>query len=136
MSVVSQPQQLVNKLVSELKARESRNRAAKELYVYVSAELREVSADDDLNAFLDVLVKKVLELVKSQDPASKLGGVMAIVALINADACNANDRISRFGNYLRNNCMPPNTTDVAVIELASKAIARLTQVSQRKFSVG
>ena len=35
----------------------------------------------------------------------------------------------RFGNYLRNNCLPPHTQDVAVIEMASKAIARLTMVS-------
>ena len=67
---------------------------------------------------------------------------MAIVALINADVCNTGDRISRFGNYLRNNCLSAQPTsgssgqnaasvapeDFSVIELASKAIARLTQV--------
>ena len=54
---------------------------------------------------------------------------MAVVALVNADVCNTNDRVSRFGNYLRNNCLPPATGDAAVIELASRAFARLTQVS-------
>ena len=84
---------------------------------------------EELNSFLDVFTKRILELVKSTEPASKLGGILAIVALINADVCNTNDRISRFGNYIRNNCLPPNTQDVMVIELAAKAIARLTQVS-------
>ena len=36
----------------------------------------------------------------------------------------------RFGNYLRNNCLSQaNSLDLSVIELATKAIARLTQVS-------
>ena len=36
----------------------------------------------------------------------------------------------RFGNYLRNNCLAQaNSLDLSVIELATKAIARLTQVS-------
>ena len=37
-------------------------------------------------------------------------------------------RISRFGNFLCNVCLAPST-DPAVIELAAKALARLTQVS-------
>ena len=38
--------------------------------------------------------------------------------------------LPRFGNYLRNNCLAhANTIDLSVIELATKAIARLTQVS-------
>ena len=36
---------------------------------------------------------------------AKMGGILAIVALINADVCNTGTRISRFGNYLRNNCL-------------------------------
>ena len=98
---------------------------------------------EELNAFLDAFTKHILDLVKSSDTSSKLGGILAIVALINADACNTGDRISRFGNYLRNNCLAGQAAvysssdytdgrtvaDAAVIELASKAIARLMQVS-------
>ena len=41
-----------------------------------------------------------------------------------------NDFHFRFGNYLRNNCLAQaNSLDLSVIELATKAIARLTQVS-------
>jgi hypothetical protein len=36
-------------------------------------------------------------------------------------------RISRFGNFLCNVCLAPST-DPTVIELAAKALARLTQV--------
>ena len=63
------------------------------------------------------------------------------MALINAEACNTGDRISRFNNYLRNNCLAgqgavysssdytdlKTVVDAAIIELASKAIARLFQ---------
>jgi len=125
-------QQILAKFSSELRGgrggHDERNRAAKELHAYVCTDLREADKEE-LNAFLDALTKRILELVKAGEAASKLGGVMAIVALINADVCNTNDRVSRFGNYLRNNCLPPNTSDAAVIELASCAIARLTQVS-------
>ena len=87
-----------------------------------------------------------------------MGGILAIVVLINADVCNTGTRISRshtkeknitlqrpilswfseaaqyvllrFGNYLKNNCLAQaHQLDLAVIELATKAIARLTQVS-------
>ena len=114
----------------------------RELYTYISTELRELDPEE-LNAFLDAFTKHILDLVKSPDTSSKLGGILAIVALINAEACNTGDRISRFGNYLRNNCLAGQATaysnsdytdgktvaDAAVIELASKAIARLMQVS-------
>ncbi len=126
----SSQQQIISRLSSDLRSRdvETRNRAAKELHSHVSSELREVS-EEELSAFLDAFTKCVLDLVKSPDSASKMGGAMAVVALINADVCNTNDRVSRFGNYLRNNCLPPATSDAAVIELASRAFARLTQVS-------
>ncbi len=139
------------KIVADLRSKVEldRHRAARELYTHVSTELRELDPEE-LNAFLDIFTKSVLDLVKSSDTSAKLGGILAIVALINADACNTGDRISRFGNYLRNNCLAGQSqagggssgsdasssssavttiADAAVIELASKAMARLTQVS-------
>ena len=88
--------QVISKFVTDLrsKSEETRYRSAKELYNYVSIELREVQKED-LNNFLDTFTKQILELVKSEDYSSKLGGVLAIVALINADVCNTGDRISR-----------------------------------------
>lgn len=137
------------KLVSELKSKleEQRAEAAMELWRYVSTELREVPIEE-LNAFLETFTKQILDMVKG-DVYAKLGGILAIVALINADVCNTGDRISRFGNYLRNTCLntgsssssssSSNSTHIspeefAVIELASKAIARLTQVSSGTYT--
>ncbi len=130
MTTTQQQDELMDRLATELKSKDvdARNRAAKELHSFVSSELREVSPDSAA-AFLDLFTKRVLALVKSSDQWSKLGGVMAVVALVNADACNTNDRVSRFGNYLRNNCLPPATSDPAVVELTARAFAKLTQVS-------
>ena len=93
----------IGRVVSDLKSRSEldRHRAARDLYTHISTDLRELNDPEELNAFLDAFTKNILDLVKSADASSKLGGILAIVALINADACNTGDRISRFGNYLR-----------------------------------
>ena len=140
-----QQQQLMTKFATDLKSRNEwvRNKAAKDLHMYVYTELREVG-QEELNTFLDEFNHHIFEMV-SGDTHAKMGGILAIVALINADVCNTGTRISRyilgsttpilflllrFGNYLRNNCLAQaNSLDLAVIELATKAIARLTQVS-------
>ena len=131
-SVTSTQQQIVQKLVADLRSKneEIRHRAAKDLFNYVSVDLREIPADN-LNAVLDYITKHMLDTVKG-DASAKLGGVLAIVALINAldliDVCKTDTRISRFGNFLCNTCLA-NATDPAVIEMSAKALARLTQVS-------
>ena len=131
-SVTPAQQQVVQKLVADLRSKNEdiRFRAAKDLFNYVSVDLREIPADN-LNAVLDYITKHMLDTVKG-DASAKLGGVLAIVALINAldlvDVCKTDTRISRFGNFLCNTCLA-NATDPAVIEMSAKALARLTQVS-------
>ena len=131
-SVTVAQQQVVQKLVGDLRSKneEIRHKAAKDLFNYVSVDLREIPADN-LNAVLDYITKHMLDTVKG-DASAKLGGVLAIVALINAldlvDVCKTDTRISRFGNFLCNTCLA-NATDPAVIEMSAKALARLTQVS-------
>lgn len=131
-SVTPSQQQTVQRLVADLrsKSEETRHKAAREMFNYVSVDLREIPADN-LNAVLDYITKLMLDTVKG-DASAKLGGVLAIVALINAldlvDVCKTDTRISRFGNFLCNTCLA-NSTDPAVIELSAKALARLTQVS-------
>ena len=83
--------------------------------------------------FIIVTTTPIIELfLVKGDASAKLGGVLAIVALINAldlvDVCKTDTRISRFGNFLCNTCLA-NSTDPVVIELSAKALARLTQVS-------
>ena len=129
-------QQVVQNLVAALRQRqdETRHKAARDLFNYVSVDLREIPADN-LNAVLDYIIKHMLDSkahVKG-DASAKLGGVLAIVALINAldlvdvDLCTS-ARFSQFGNFLCNTCLA-NSTDPVVTELSAKALARLTQVS-------
>ncbi len=79
-----QQQQIVQKIVSDLRSRhtDTRNRAAKELFSYVSTDLREVPPEN-LNAVLDYVTKHLLDTVKG-DASALLGGILAVVALINA----------------------------------------------------
>ena len=92
--------QTMAKLMTDLRSKGAstvmRSRAAKELFTLISEDMRDVPPDE-LNAFLDQIVtKNILELVKALDPGTKIGGILAIVALINADVCNTTDRISRY----------------------------------------
>ena len=90
-----QQQQVMVRFATDLKSKSEgvRNKAAKDLYTYVSTELREVS-QEDLNTFLDDFNHYIFEMV-SGDTNSKMGGILAIVALMNADVCNTGTRISR-----------------------------------------
>ncbi len=125
-------QQTLQRLINELKSKneETRHRATRDLYNFVSIDLREAPFES-LNAGLDFITKHLLDTVKG-DSSAKMAGVLAIIALINAldlvDVCKTDTRISRFGNFLCNTCLA-GSTDAAVIELAAKALARLTQVS-------
>ena len=91
-----QQQQLMTKFATDLKSRNEwvRNKAAKDLHMYVYTELREVG-QEELNTFLDEFNHHIFEMV-SGDTHAKMGGILAIVALINADVCNTGTRISRY----------------------------------------
>ena len=104
--------------------------------------MREV-CQEDLNTFLDEFILYLVKMV-SVDTFSKMGCILAIVkcptlvhkylgraVLFKSEVerfSNCLKFANRFGNYLRNNCSA-NFLDLSVIELATKAIARLTQVS-------
>ena len=95
-----QQQQIMLRFTTDLKSRNEgiRNKAAKDLYIYVSTELREVG-QEELNNFLDEFNHQIFEMVSGDTPA-KMGGILAIVALINADVCNTGTRISRLFTML------------------------------------
>nr|QXN57741.1 serine/threonine-protein kinase [Bemisia tabaci] len=118
---------LMQQFVSGLKSRhpETRNKAAKDLYLYVKTELREVPPEE-LNSFLDDFNRHIFEMVSSSDVNEKKGGILAIVCLIGADVGIVNNRISRFANYLRN-LLPSH--DIGVMELAAKTVGKLALVS-------
>ncbi|CAB4055279.1 MTOR [Lepeophtheirus salmonis] len=76
----------IHNLNRDLKSRneETRIKGAKDLYNYVSGDLREVS-QEELNSILDDFNHSLYEMMVSGDSASKMGGILAIVALLNAD---------------------------------------------------
>ena len=81
----------MTRFATELKSKSEgvRNKAAEGLYTYVSTELREVT-QEHLNTFNHYIFKMV-----SGDTNSKMGCILTIVALMNADVCNTGTRISR-----------------------------------------
>ncbi|XP_066601544.1 serine/threonine-protein kinase mTOR [Prorops nasuta] len=113
--------------VQRLKSRNEdvRNKAARDLCLYVKTELREAS-QEEITAFMDEFNHHIFEMVSGSDVNEKKGGILAIVCLIGADVGNINTRTIRFANYLRN-LLPSN--DVGVMELAAKTVGKLALVS-------
>ena len=70
-------QQLMLKFATDLKSKNEnlRNKAAKDLYNYVSTELREIS-QEDLNTFLDEFNHHIFEMV-SGDTHAKVQHLLA-----------------------------------------------------------
>ena len=92
--------------------------------VQVTSELRE-AAQEEMIGFVDDLNHHIFDMVSSSDANEKKGGILAIVSLLGVDVGNSNARMSRFANYLRN-LLP--SQDVVVMELAARAVGKLTQV--------
>ena len=91
----------------------------------VTSELRE-ALQEDVVSFVDDLNHHIFDMVSSSDVNEKKGGILAIVSLLRVDVGNTNARMSRFANYLRN-LLP--SQDVVVMELAARAVGKLTLVS-------
>lgn len=70
---------LVQQFVVGLKSRnaETRSKTARELYLYVKTELREVP-QDEITQFLDDFNHHIFEMVSGSDVNEKKGGVLAI----------------------------------------------------------
>ncbi|XP_063917186.1 serine/threonine-protein kinase mTOR isoform X2 [Zophobas morio] len=122
----------MQQFVAGLKSRnpDFRQKTARELSLYVKSELREATPDE-ITSFLDDFNHHIFEMVSSNDPNEKKGGILAIVCLISVDFGNMTTRISRFANYLRN-LLP--SSDVSVMESVAKTMGRLALVSGSKAS--
>ncbi|CAD7080067.1 unnamed protein product [Hermetia illucens] len=114
---------VVQQFVSGLKSRhrETQNKAAQDLYLYVKTELRDMS-QEELVQFFDDFNHHIFDMVKSSDVHEKKGGVLAIKCLISGDVVNTTTRISRYSHNLRN-LLPSN--DVSVMEMAAKTLVKL-----------
>lgn len=69
----------MQQFVTGLKSRkpEARQKTAQELSLYVKSELREATPDEIMN-FLDEFNHHIFEMVSSNDPNEKQGGILAI----------------------------------------------------------
>ncbi|KAH1016334.1 serine/threonine-protein kinase Tor isoform X2 [Dendroctonus ponderosae] len=120
--------QFVNNLKS--KNEQTRNQAAKELFVYVKNDLRDATPEQ-ITVFLDEFNHHIFEMVSSNDINEKKGGILAIVCLIRADVVYVATRISRFASYLRNLLV---SNDITIMEMVAKTLASLALVSGSKAS--
>lgn len=121
----------LQQFVTGLKSRHSdvRAKAAHDLKVYIKSELREIPAEE-VNTFVNELNQHIFQMVSGSDINEKKGGILAIVCLIGADIDYSNNRISRFGNYLRN-LLPAN--DVSVMELVAKTMGKLAMSGPKAY---
>jgi FKBP12-rapamycin complex-associated protein len=69
----------MQQFVAGLKSRSAdvRQKTARELSLYVKSELREATADE-ITSFLDEFNHHIFEMVSSNDPNEKKGGILAI----------------------------------------------------------
>lgn len=77
----------MQKFVTGLKSRkpEARQKTARDLSLYVKSELREATPDEIMN-FLDEFNHHIFEMVSSNDPNEKQGGILAI-GILNEISC-------------------------------------------------
>lgn len=70
---------LMQQFVTGLKSRHAdvRMKTAKDLYLYVKTELREVSPEE-LTSFMDEFNRHIFEMVSGSDVNEKKGGILAI----------------------------------------------------------
>ena len=70
---------MVRQFVNGLKSRneELRMKAAYDLKLYMSTELKEALPDDITN-FVEEFVHQIVEMVQSQDVSEKKGGILAV----------------------------------------------------------
>eukprot|EP00741_Cyanophora_paradoxa_P013833 tig00020710_g13353.t1 len=116
----------LNKYLQELKTSrndEFRVKSAKNLRSFVEAEAREMPGEG-FAKFMDLLHKRIFELVNSADTYEKIGGIMAIDELIDVDCEENANNIARFANYLRN--ILPNSDEKTVL-YAAKALGHLAR---------
>ncbi|CAG0917861.1 unnamed protein product [Notodromas monacha] len=105
-----------------------RIKGARDLYNYVTTELREVG-NEELNRFMDSFNHQIFELVSSHEAWEKKGGILAIECLITVDVGNQATRLGRYTSYLRNLLPSNDHNDVGVMHMAAKAVGRLSLVS-------
>ena len=104
-----------NEYINSIRDDDIRKRAKDALRELVATASRDLSTEQFTRLNNDIN-KRIFELCSSSD--DKLGGVMAIEALIDLNA-EENTKLTRFANYLR---LVLPTNDVTTMIAASKAL--------------
>ncbi|CAN6610146.1 serine/threonine-protein kinase Tor2p [Trichomonascus vanleenenianus] len=125
-STSQQPENVViNNIFSGLRSRssEERIRAAKELRNHLVSVSPEMMSDQYTRHNNDIN-KRIFELLRSPDPNTRIGAILAIDQLIDADTGEeAAVKITRFANYIRSVVL---TSDIDVMRAACNAMGKLT----------
>jgi len=116
----------LTRFFQKLKSRDEdeRQKAARNLANYVVVQSRELS-NESFSRFMNDVNKAVGELVNSQVVHEKLGGIMAIDALIDVDTEENANQITRIAHSLR---VGLASRDERVLAAASKALGKLARV--------
>jgi FKBP12-rapamycin complex-associated protein len=100
-----------------------KRKAMQDLRSAVEMEARQMSREN-FSAFITELNRRIFDLVKSDEPHEKLGGIFAMDALVDVECEESPTFITRFANYLRL-ILPCN--NVATMIMASKVLGHLAQ---------
>lgn len=121
---------IIQQFVSGLKSknRDVQNKASQDLLLFAKTELREMPPDESAH-FFDEFNHYVFEMMSSQDSHEKKAGVIAVNCLISGDVVNTTIRISRYMTHVR---FLLSSNDVTVLEMAAKAMVKLSQLPGAK----
>ena len=88
--------------LSDLRSRREhvKRKAMQDLRSAVEMEARQMSREN-FSSFITELNKRIFDLVKSEEPHEKLGGIFAMDALVDVECEESPTFITRFANYLR-----------------------------------
>eukprot|EP00960_Hanusia_phi_P069061 766993-Hanusia_phi.AAC.4 len=113
------------KVLVDLRSRNehTQKKAMVELRSAVEMESRQMSREE-FSGFITELNKRIFDLVKSEEPCEKMGGINAMDSLIDFECEETSTLITRFANYLRL-VLPCN--DVGTMIMASKVLGHLAQ---------
>ncbi|EPS96224.1 hypothetical protein FOMPIDRAFT_1167701 [Fomitopsis schrenkii] len=115
------------------KSHDVRLQSAIDLQRHVSDSVHDASSDASVKLWEETINRRLFDLVHSQSNAEKLGGILAIDYLLNAEgegALEAQRNMFRFYNYVKT--LLPNP-DINVMLAASKTLGHIAAVGGSTF---
>ncbi|KDN41769.1 putative TOR1-1-phosphatidylinositol 3-kinase [Tilletiaria anomala UBC 951] len=124
-ALAAQQNETLARIFANIRSRDEKGRseAGKELGQHVTSLMTELRGDA-LSVFSNDLNRRIFELTHSPHSHEKLGGIVAIEALIDLESEDNSARLYRFYQYLKPN-LPCN--DAVVMVAAAKALGRVSK---------